>query len=92
MLDLVLEKIFYVGVGALILGVLLFLLQVICVRILRFSSERAWTLKIWPASLVALGIIGLTLPAAVTKFAPPPSWGAGHPSEWGAAHHSDGVE
>ncbi len=65
-----LEYIFYVGVITLVLGVGIALLQFVAVRIFRVSQERAWTLKIWPALLVSLGIICLTLPAAVTRFAP----------------------
>lgn len=70
-MELILEKVFLVGVVSLIAGVLLWLIQVTFVNLLRVASpERAWTLKIWPALLVSLGIIGLTLPAAITRFAP----------------------
>ena len=69
-MDRVLEYTFYVGVVSLIVGVLLFIVQTIALRLLRASPERVWTLRIWPAVLVAVGIIGLTLPAAVTRFAP----------------------
>ena len=65
-----LEYIFYVGVIALLLGVGIALIQFLAVRVFRASQERVWTLKIWPALLVSLGIICLTLPAAVTRFAP----------------------
>lgn len=51
-------------------GLLLFVVQTIALRLLRASPERVWTLRIWPAVLVAVGIIGLTLPAAVTRLAP----------------------
>jgi|GEM_PF-2694970 len=67
-----LEYVFYVGVISLVVGVLLWSLQFLCVRILRVASpERVWTLRIWPALLLSLGIICLTLPAAVRHFAPP---------------------
>ena len=66
-----LEYVFYVGVISLLVGVLLWSLQFLCVRIFRVASpERVWTLRIWPALLLSLGIICLTLPAAVTHFAP----------------------
>ncbi len=65
-----LEYIFYVGVISLVLGVLIALIQFVAVRVFRASQERIWTLKIWPALLTSLGIICLTLPAAVTRFAP----------------------
>lgn len=65
-----LEYIFYVGVISLVLGVLMALIQFVAVRVFRASQERIWTLKIWPALLLSLGIICLTLPAAVTRFAP----------------------
>jgi hypothetical protein len=66
-----LEYIFLTGVVALVLGGLLWLIQILCVRVLRIaSSERVWTLRIWPAILISVGIIGLTLPAAITRFAP----------------------
>jgi len=69
--DLILEKVFLVGVLSLMLGGLLWLVQVTFVNLLRVvSPERVWTLKIWPALLVSLGIICLTLPAAITRFAP----------------------
>jgi hypothetical protein len=68
--DRVLEYTFYVGVVSLIVGVLLFIVQTVALRLLRASPERVWTLRIWPAVLVAVGIVGLTLPAAVTRFAP----------------------
>ncbi|RLS41753.1 MAG: hypothetical protein DWH81_05485 [Planctomycetota bacterium] len=70
-MDLILEKVFLVGVLSLVLGGLLWLVQVIFVNLLRLvSPERVWTLKIWPALLVSLGLICLTLPAAITRFAP----------------------
>lgn len=65
-----LEYIFYVGVVSLLLGVAIAMLQFVAVRIFRASRERIWTLNIWPGLLVSLGIICLTLPAAVTRFAP----------------------
>lgn len=65
-----LEYIFYVGVIVLVLGVVIALLQFLAVRMFRVSRERVWILKLWPALLVSLGIICLTLPAAVTRFAP----------------------
>ena len=66
-----LEYIFYVGVISLVVGVLLWLIQILSVRVLRIASpERVWTLRLWPALLVSLGIICLSLPAAVTRFAP----------------------
>lgn len=65
-----LEYIFYVGVISLVLGVAIALIQFVAVRIFRASRERAWTLRIWPALLISLAIICLTLPAAVTRFAP----------------------
>ena len=65
-----LEYIFYVGVISLVLGVAIALIQFVAVRIFRASQERVWTLKIWPAVLISLAIICLTLPAAVTRFAP----------------------
>lgn len=67
-----LEYIFLIGVFALILGVLVWLIQLLLVRVLNWvSAERVWALKIWPAVLISLGIIGLTLPAAITHFVPP---------------------
>lgn len=70
-MDLILEKVFLVGVVSLVVGVLLWLLQVTFVNLLRVvSSERVWALKIWPALLVSVGIICLTLPAAITRLAP----------------------
>ncbi len=69
--DLILEKMFLVGAVSLVLGVLLWLVQILLVTLLRLvSPERVWTLKIWPALLVSVGIICLTLPAAITRFAP----------------------
>jgi Leucine Rich repeat len=65
-----LEYLFYVGVISLVLGVGIALIQFVAIRIFRVSTERVWTLRIWPALLVSLGIICLTLPAAVTRFAP----------------------
>ncbi len=65
-----LEYIFYVGVISLVLGVGIALIQFVAVRIFRVSHMRVWTLKIWPAALISLAIICLTLPAAVTRFAP----------------------
>lgn len=65
-----LEYIFYVGVISLVLGVAIALIQFVAVRIFRASRERVWTLKIWPALLISIAIISLTLPAAVTRFAP----------------------
>lgn len=56
-----LEYVFYVGVISLVLGVLVWSLQFLCVRILRVASpEPVWTLKIWPALLLSLAIICLT--------------------------------
>lgn len=70
-MDLILEKVFLVGVVSLVIGVLLWLVQVTFVNLLRLvSSERVWTLKIWPAVLVSIGIVCLTLPAAITRLAP----------------------
>lgn len=69
-MDQVLEYTFYVGVVSLLIGVLVFVVQLVAVRLFPRSRESAWTLKIWPALLVSVGIIGLTLPAAVTRFAP----------------------
>lgn len=65
-----LEYIFYVGVFSLVLGVAIALIQFVAVRIFRVSQLRLLTLKIWPAVLISLAIICLTLPAAVTRFAP----------------------
>ena len=66
-----LEYVFLVGAVSLVLGVLVWSIQFLFVRILRVASpERIWTLRIWPALLLSIGIIGLTLPAAVTRFAP----------------------
>lgn len=70
-MDLILEKVFLVGVVSLMIGVLLWLVQVTFVNLLRLvSPERVWTLKIWPAVLVSMGIVCLTLPAAITRLAP----------------------
>lgn len=69
-MDQVLEYTFYVGVVSLLIGIVLFLVQFLAVRLFRASTERAWTLRIWPALLVSVGIVGLTLPAAVTRFRP----------------------
>lgn len=69
-MDLVLEYTFYVGVVSLILGLLLLATQIVAVRLFRASTERAWTLRIWPALLISVGIVGLSLPAAITRFAP----------------------
>lgn len=68
--DRVLEYTFYVGVVSLIIGLLLFVVQTIALRLFRASPERVWTLRIFPAVLISIGIIGLTLPAAVTRLAP----------------------
>jgi hypothetical protein len=68
--DLFLEYTFYVGVVSLILGLLLLTTQIVAVRLFRASTERAWTLRIWPALLISIGIVGLSLPAAITRFAP----------------------
>jgi len=66
-----LEYVFFVGAASLVLGLLLWTVQFLFVRVLHVASpERIWTLRIWPALLLSVGIICLTLPAAVTRFAP----------------------
>lgn len=69
-MDRVLEYTFYVGVVSLIIGLLLFVVQTIALRLFRVSPVRVWTRRIFPAVLISIGIIGLTLPAAITRFTP----------------------